>query len=884
MKYKIQLTRYLLASYFLTSFIYASDLDKLRETHHCPYGNLKGCKLNGWNLPSSNLEGADLEGADLRGANLRGANLKGAKLEGANLYGADLSGAQGIEGLRLPNLSLLQAPGRIHRIQTGTSILDLRDYGPRDIAYFSPTLSFLSPSPINAFALGYLHEIYGDNPEIAYEFYKQAANEGVREAMNNLGWMCENGYGLISPDRGRAERHYEDAQDGQGHFLPMAKFNFRRIVANYSDDPGAQYCLAKAWAKGPPEAVSHNIDLAQAILYYEKAAEKGHPQAAYELGRHYYNGLGVPKDYREAYKWFKEAAIGKHQLDAMVMLGRMHEFGQYVVQDLTQAFKWYNKAAMHDDQGALAKVGDFYAKGVGVTQDLEEARKSYHKAAVRGKVSALYNAGRMCELLAQAEKDAGAEQEAKKYYMEAKKYYEDAVAKECFEALFNLASLYERGRGVEQDLRQAISLYEEAELHEHANTSAKLVLLRQQPDAPIDILEEVGRFSGMTAAWIRAELGQDYEIIYEGAPLYSLSEDFQQAMGALTKYLQELPQEGRRLNHMLILQDPYLKAYLDMNFDDISDEEISLEAFRQIQQDLERAYNPSHPAYTEDLASQLPSLFEDKLLHDNQEALRRIFLRVYNRIIQQEGQGEPLEEGTVEVVHGDAPEAIDADERNLQYRQGTAAALFLQNNERCADGFSEFLQEKLWSLTFEGTRGRPLGFHISKVITNYKRHFLQLHRNPLPGAHEEATEAGRLLEERVRLPLGLPQIFNHPTYPTWGEGEDTKYSPSKVIKRFFKGGTLHFSNSDSSSLYTEVPPLTVKALTELIMNASLQKKEIPTEALIEFARQDLFCLPKLSQAFEEFEENDFFDPHNSPNPYKPAFFEYILMRHGYLTD
>jgi TPR repeat protein len=882
MKYTLQLTKTLLASCFLTSFIYASDLDKLRETHHCPYGNLKGCKLNGWNLASSNLEGADLEGADLRGANLRGANLKGAKLEGVNLYGADLRDAQGVKDLGLTNLPLLQAPGRIHCIPTGDSILDLRDYGPRDIAYFSPMLSILHLSPINAFALGYLHEIYGDDPEIAYKFYKQAANEKLREAMNNLGWMYENGYGIERPDPAQAERHYKDAK-----FLPMAKFNYRRIVATYSDDPQAQYCLAKAWAKGPPEAVSHNIDLAQAMLCYEKAAEQGHPQAAYELGRHYYNGLGVPKDYREAYKWFKEAAIGKHQLDAMVMLGRMHEFGQYVVQDLTQAFKWYNKAAMHDDQGALAKVGDSYAKGVGVTQDLEEARKSYHKAAVRGKVSALYNAGRMCELLAQAEKDAGAEQEAKKYYMEAKKYYEDAVAKECFEALFNLASLYERGRGVEQDLRQAISLYEEAVRHEHANASAKLVLLRQQPDAPIDILEEVGRFSGMTAAWIRAELGQNYEIIYEGAPLYSLREDFQQAMRALIKYLEELPQEGRRLNHMLILQDPYLKAYIDMNFDDISDEEISLEAFRQIQQDLKRAYNASYPTYTEDLASQLPSLFEDKLLHDNQEALRRIFLRVYNRIAQQGGQGgEPLKEGTVEVVHGgDAPEAIDAAaERILQYRQGTVAALFLQNNERCADGLSQFLQDKLWSLTFEGTRGRPLGFHISKVITNYKRHFLQLHRNPLHGAHEEATEAGRLLEERVRLPLGLPQIFNHPTYPTWGQGEDAKYSPSKVIKRFFKGGTLHFSNSDSSSLYTEVPPLTVKTLIELIMNASLQKKEIPSEALIEFARQDLFCLPKLSQAFEEFEENDFFDPHNSPNPYKPAFFEYILMRHGYLTD
>ena len=36
--------------------------------------------------------------------------------------------------------------------------------------------------------------------------------------------------------------------------------------------------------------------------------EKGVARAQYELGRRYANGIGVEKDYKEAVKWFREAA------------------------------------------------------------------------------------------------------------------------------------------------------------------------------------------------------------------------------------------------------------------------------------------------------------------------------------------------------------------------------------------------------------------------------------------------------------------------------------------------------------------------------------------------------------------------------------------------
>ena len=45
-----------------------------------------------------------------------------------------------------------------------------------------------------------------------------------------------------------------------------------------------------------------------ASIWYEKAAEKGHPKAQFNLGGLYYLGLGVKQDYSKCYKWLTRAA------------------------------------------------------------------------------------------------------------------------------------------------------------------------------------------------------------------------------------------------------------------------------------------------------------------------------------------------------------------------------------------------------------------------------------------------------------------------------------------------------------------------------------------------------------------------------------------------
>ena len=49
-------------------------------------------------------------------------------------------------------------------------------------------------------------------------------------------------------------------------------------------------------------------DYAEAVKWYRKAAEQGDAEAQFNLGLMYADGEGVPKDYAEAVKWYRKAA------------------------------------------------------------------------------------------------------------------------------------------------------------------------------------------------------------------------------------------------------------------------------------------------------------------------------------------------------------------------------------------------------------------------------------------------------------------------------------------------------------------------------------------------------------------------------------------------
>ena len=50
------------------------------------------------------------------------------------------------------------------------------------------------------------------------------------------------------------------------------------------------------------------MDETKAVKYYKMAAEKGHPQAQYNLGVMFKKGLGAKRNAGTARKWFQKAA------------------------------------------------------------------------------------------------------------------------------------------------------------------------------------------------------------------------------------------------------------------------------------------------------------------------------------------------------------------------------------------------------------------------------------------------------------------------------------------------------------------------------------------------------------------------------------------------
>ena len=76
-----------------------------------------------------------------------------------------------------------------------------------------------------------------------------------------------------------------------------------------------------------------------------KAAEQGDAKAQYNIGNMYLQGQGVPRNYKEALRWFMKAAE-QGFADAQFNTGALLVGGQEgVLRDLRTALKWMRLAA-----------------------------------------------------------------------------------------------------------------------------------------------------------------------------------------------------------------------------------------------------------------------------------------------------------------------------------------------------------------------------------------------------------------------------------------------------------------------------------------------------------------------------------------------------------
>lgn len=254
--------------------------------------------------------------------------------------------------------------------------------------------------------------------EQAIVWYRKAAEQGHVDAQYSLGSLYKVGYG-IEKDLEQAAVWFTKAAD-QGHeraqrALESIKKDLRIFTITKNAEKGdvnAQYELAEHYANkramlrirlGDKHFKEYNLfndtdsyrkkDLKQAVEWYRKAAEQGHSDAQYMLGRCYEEGMsfaGIKKDFEQAANWYRKAAEQGHA-SAQTVLGECYCDGMGVEEDVIQGIEWYRKAAEQNHLQALIKLSSCYKWGKGVEIDFKKSKEFTDKAkAVYNELVTLY--------------------------------------------------------------------------------------------------------------------------------------------------------------------------------------------------------------------------------------------------------------------------------------------------------------------------------------------------------------------------------------------------------------------------------------------------------------------------------------------------------------
>ena len=147
--------------------------------------------------------------------------------------------------------------------------------------------------------------------------------------------------------------------------------------------------LALCYEKG----IGVQIDSNKAFKIMEKTSYKD-LNALYNLGRYYFNGIGVKVNLSKSIEIYLEAAQNGHIL-SQINLSIIYENGIGCNKNEKKAFEWLNKAVqlMVEKKQfvsvAIHALGNFYKEGIGIKKDLVKANQYFELAYSCGQLISL---------------------------------------------------------------------------------------------------------------------------------------------------------------------------------------------------------------------------------------------------------------------------------------------------------------------------------------------------------------------------------------------------------------------------------------------------------------------------------------------------------------
>lgn len=232
------------------------------------------------------------------------------------------------------------------------------------------------------------------NPKEALKYYEKAISLGNIDSMYNLATLYQNGGSGVKPDDKLALKYFTKAAK-KGVFDAI-----QEVIKIHEKAPVKDEGLISIWIReaAMDGDVDSMIKLAEryqvgngieknpkkAFFWLHKAAKKENPEAIEKLKKHYHS---TPLD-KKGVELFQKLAAKNDYTAAEALMNYFDS-----IKDFENEFKYAKLFAESNTPEALTSLGVCYATGIGTVKNPDEAIRLWEKAAEKGNVDALYSLG-----------------------------------------------------------------------------------------------------------------------------------------------------------------------------------------------------------------------------------------------------------------------------------------------------------------------------------------------------------------------------------------------------------------------------------------------------------------------------------------------------------
>lgn len=305
------------------------------------------------------------------------------------------------------------------------------------------------------------------DPAKALYWYQKAGENPVSQFI--LGTYYTEGKG-VAQDKEKGMALLKQSTDAE---FSYADFNLA-VLKQQSGEDFLPY-LIDSYKLGNSHAgivladyyLSESSDLEQmnqAKEIYKGLADKGDQYAQLKLAYMLQKGLGAEPDLVAAQYWYT-ASAEQGNPEAQYLLGQFYQVGEIGEPDYNLAKQWYQKAAKPLSKADVA-LGFIYET---VDDNYSQALKAYEQAAAKGDVLGAYNLALMYEYGKGVPVN----------YSKALILFKEAAEKGVPEAMSQLAGMYFYGLGNPRNEQEALVWYKKAAILGNSNALYALGLLSE---------------------------------------------------------------------------------------------------------------------------------------------------------------------------------------------------------------------------------------------------------------------------------------------------------------------------------------------------------------------------------------------------------------------